>query len=63
MRETDDALKKSHESLVSIMDSLDAIVYVADMETYELLFVNKYSRAHLSKIDFRKTSDSGSIEL
>ncbi|MEW6739883.1 MAG: PAS domain-containing hybrid sensor histidine kinase/response regulator [Nitrospirota bacterium] len=44
LRETDEALKKSHESFVSIMDSLDAIVYVADMETYEMLFVNKYSR-------------------
>ncbi len=28
----------------TLVDSLDALVYVADMETYELLFVNKYGR-------------------
>ena len=27
-----------------IMDSLDALVYVADMETYEILFLNEYGR-------------------
>ncbi|MBU0664762.1 MAG: PAS domain S-box protein [Proteobacteria bacterium] len=28
----------------TLVDSLDALVYVADMETYELLFVNQYGR-------------------
>lgn len=28
----------------TLVDSLDALVYVADMESYELLFVNKYGR-------------------
>ncbi len=28
----------------TLVDSLDALVYVADMETYELLFVNRYGR-------------------
>ncbi len=37
-------LKESHESLLSVLDSLDAIVYVADMQTYEVLFANKYTR-------------------
>ncbi|MDH3315937.1 MAG: diguanylate cyclase [Gammaproteobacteria bacterium] len=35
-------LKESHERLLTVLDSLDAVVYVADMETYELLFVNKF---------------------
>ena len=26
------------------MDSLDALVYVADMKTYEILFLNQYGR-------------------
>ncbi len=38
------AFHKSYEMFSTIMDSLDAIVYVADMETYEILFVNKYTR-------------------
>jgi DNA-binding CsgD family transcriptional regulator len=28
-----------------VLDSLDAIVYVADMDTHEILYVNKYTRA------------------
>lgn len=28
----------------TLVDSLDALVYVADMQTYELLFVNQYGR-------------------
>ncbi len=32
------------ERFKTIMDSIDALVYVADMETYELLFINKYGK-------------------
>jgi PAS domain S-box-containing protein len=38
------ALKESKEVFHLLMDSLEAIVYVADMETYEVLFLNKYGR-------------------
>lgn len=38
------ALKEAHKRFVTIMDSLDALVYVADMQTYEVLFINKYGR-------------------
>jgi PAS domain S-box-containing protein len=38
------ALKESHERLITILESLDAIVYVADMETHEVLFANNYAR-------------------
>jgi PAS domain S-box-containing protein len=37
----EEALQKSHERFQTVMDSLDALVYVADMETYEILFLNK----------------------
>ncbi len=30
--------------LATVLDSLDALVYVADMETHELLFLNKFAR-------------------
>jgi PAS domain S-box-containing protein len=36
--------KESHQRLLTVLDSLDAAVYVADMETHEILFVNKYTR-------------------
>lgn len=35
-------LKWHHERFRKVMDSLNALVYVADMTTNELLFVNKY---------------------
>lgn len=44
----DDNTKQLHElsyrSIATILDSLDAMVYVADMDTYELIFCNKYGR-------------------
>ncbi|MBU1058777.1 MAG: PAS domain-containing protein [Proteobacteria bacterium] len=37
--------KELVERLRTVLDSIDSLVYVADMETYELLFVNKYGRS------------------
>lgn len=34
----------SHNMLLTVLDSLDAIIYVADIETYELIFLNKFAR-------------------
>jgi PAS domain S-box-containing protein len=36
------ALQESFETFSTVMDSLDALVYVADIKTHELLFVNQY---------------------
>lgn len=36
------AQKESHERLLTILDSIDADIYVSDMETYEILFMNKH---------------------
>ncbi len=36
--------RRSHERLISVLDSLEAVVYVADMKTHELLFINKHVR-------------------
>ena len=45
---TNDSDKLAHDlsyhSIATILDSLDALVYVADMDTYELLYINKYGR-------------------
>jgi len=40
----EEEIKASQERLITILDSLDAIVYVADIKTYEIIFVNKYVR-------------------
>ncbi|MFH1138953.1 MAG: PAS domain S-box protein [Pseudomonadota bacterium] len=37
-------LRESHQRLLTVMDSVDAFVYIADMRTHELLFVNAYGR-------------------
>lgn len=34
----------NYRSIATVLDSLDALVYVSDMDTYELLFVNQYGR-------------------
>jgi PAS domain S-box-containing protein len=36
------ALRISHERFLTVLDSIDADVYVADIENYEVLFVNKH---------------------
>lgn len=45
-----DSLSCQHKFL-KILDSLDAIVYVADMQSYELLFVNRYTRKLFGEIE------------
>lgn len=35
-------LKRAYERFGTVMDSLDQAVYVVDMDTYQVLFVNKY---------------------
>jgi len=37
-------LRESEARVRLIMDSLDALVYVADMQTYEVLFINRHGR-------------------
>lgn len=41
-RRAEQALKRSHERFLMVLDSIEADVYVADMETYEILFLNKH---------------------
>ena len=37
-------IEADQKKCLKILDNLQAIVYLADMQTYELLFVNKYAR-------------------
>ncbi|MDR3631980.1 MAG: ATP-binding protein [Desulfocapsaceae bacterium] len=44
------ALQEGHSRLITVLNSIDAIVYVADMETYELLFINEYIKSRFEYI-------------
>lgn len=41
VRQTEEQLQQSNERLMTVLHSIDASVYVADMETYEVLFMNQ----------------------
>jgi PAS domain S-box-containing protein len=44
-KDAEAAIEDAHQRLLSIFNSMDAVVYVADMETYELLFINRYAQS------------------
>ncbi|MDM8561259.1 PAS domain S-box protein [Candidatus Parabeggiatoa sp. HSG14] len=50
IKQNEVALKDAHERLLTILDSLGSLVYVADMQTYELLYVNKYGQNAFGEI-------------
>ena len=46
----EELLKKSHDRLLTVLNGLDAMVYVADFNTFELLFVNDYLKERFGEI-------------
>ncbi len=48
------SLSQSHERLKNILDSIDALIYVSDINTYELLFVNKRLESEFGEINGSK---------
>lgn len=42
--EAEEAVINSHERLLTVLDSIDADIYVVDMENYEIIFINKHMR-------------------
>lgn len=38
------ALRESHQRFLTVLDGIDAHIYVADIDTYEILFMNKTMR-------------------
>jgi signal transduction histidine kinase/CHASE1-domain containing sensor protein/CheY-like chemotaxis protein len=43
-KKIEEHLLDAHKRLLTILDGIDSLIYVADMDSYELLFVNKYGR-------------------
>ncbi|MDY6992301.1 MAG: PAS domain S-box protein, partial [Pseudomonadota bacterium] len=50
-KQSEAALKDAHERLLTILDSLESLVYVADMKSYELLYVNKYGQNTFGEVN------------
>ena len=44
LKAVQDAQEERRVILATVLDSLDALVYVADMKTHELLFLNKFAK-------------------
>lgn len=42
-QQAEEALKAAHQQLLTVLDSMDAMVYVIDTASYEILFLNKYA--------------------
>jgi signal transduction histidine kinase len=40
----EEALKSGHERFTTVLNSIDADIYVADMDTYKILFMNKHMK-------------------
>ena len=38
------SLKETHHTFLTVLDSIDATIYVADLKTHEVLFMNRYMR-------------------
>ena len=41
-KEAEEALRSSHERFLTVLDSIDATIYVGDMDTHEILFMNRH---------------------
>ncbi len=50
-KQAETRLRESEERFAAVMNSMEAIIYVADMTTYEILFVNQYSRALFGDVE------------
>jgi PAS domain S-box-containing protein len=48
-KQAEDALKQANERVTTVLNSLSSAVYVSDMQTYKVLFVNKYAQKHFNK--------------
>ncbi|MDM8536391.1 two-component regulator propeller domain-containing protein [Desulfobacterales bacterium HSG17] len=44
-------LQKSEQRFAAVMNSMESIIYVADMDTYEILFINHYTRKLFGDIE------------
>lgn len=48
-RQSQKSLEESHRALKMILDGIEATIYVADMNTYEILFMNKHMKKEFGR--------------
>jgi PAS domain S-box-containing protein len=41
------ALREAHETLLTVLDNINAMIYVVDRETFDILFMNRYMKEEL----------------
>ena len=41
---SDQEAREAHQRLLTVLNSIEALIYVADMQTYEILFINLYGQ-------------------
>jgi len=51
IKRAEDEKEAANIRFKNVMDSLDALVYVADMETHELLFINEYGKKMFGNVE------------
>ncbi|RQD58453.1 MAG: PAS domain S-box protein [Desulfonatronovibrio sp. MSAO_Bac4] len=47
-------VRLAHQRLLTVLDSIDALIYVADMETHEILFMNKHGQEIFGNVSGKK---------
>jgi PAS domain S-box-containing protein len=45
-KRAEEGIKESQKTLATILDSVDADIYIADMKNYQILFINKHMKDH-----------------
>ena len=53
-KKAEDVLKNDNQRFHTTMNAIDSIIYVADMETHEILFVNKFGRKIFGEVVGKK---------
>jgi two-component system, cell cycle sensor histidine kinase and response regulator CckA len=43
-KQAESAIQESHQSILTILNNIDAIIHVIDMNSYDVLFINQYTR-------------------
>ncbi len=53
-KQAEAVIKEANQRVLTILNNLNAVVYVADMETYDTLFVNQYVREIFGDVEGKK---------
>jgi len=49
LRKAKSDLQKEHDEMLALFDNVEDVIYVTDMDTYEILFVNRFTKKSFGK--------------